>query len=167
MKTIILPGYSPRNKSWADEIKSKLNLGHKILVHDWEHWQGAKSLSPKREIARILQEVGGDEVNIIAKSVGTYVCAKLIPELGSRLRKVILCGIPSTSEKRKEIYQKVFSNFSRKDLICFQNAGDPFVRHEEVKRFMAKINPKIDVVKKDRNDHNYPFPDEFNKFLQN
>ncbi len=165
MKTIILPGYSPHNKDWAQDLKSELNLGHDVVVHNWEHWGKGGSISVKKEIARILKEAGGEETNIIAKSMGTFIAAKLIPQLKGRIKKVILCGIPSTSQFRGEIYKEVFADFSSKNLIVFQNERDPFATYEEVKKFMTKVNPRVLVVKKERNDHHYPYPEEIGKFL--
>lgn len=73
MKTIILPGYSLKNKDWAETIAKEMKLGHKILVHNWKHWTKGGSLSQKYEVEKILVEIGNDDVNIIAKSVGTLI----------------------------------------------------------------------------------------------
>ncbi|OGM15350.1 hypothetical protein A2V56_03265 [Candidatus Woesebacteria bacterium RBG_19FT_COMBO_42_9] len=165
MKTIILPGYSLHNKDWAQDLKRELNLGHEIIVHNWEHWQGKASLSPRRETARILQELGEGEVNIIAKSVGTFICVILAPNLKGRVRKVILCGIPSVSNDRKEKFIDGLREIPSENVICFQNAGDPFASYDEVKIFLAGVSPKIKVIKKERSDHSYPYPEEFTRFL--
>jgi len=167
MKTIILPGFSPHNKAWADEVARKLNLGKegKAEVIDWRHWQNGGGLSVKYEIEKILQIAGSERTNIIAKSVGTYVAAKLAPRIKSQLDKIILCGIPSTSEKRKEIYVKAFSSFPGKNLVCFQNENDPFAAFDEVKKFMREINPEVKVMRKPGNNHDYPYSEDFEKFL--
>lgn len=165
MKTIILPGFSPHNKVWAEDIKKDVNLSHKALVHNWRHWQKGGGLSLKYEIEAILQRVGNEKINIIAKSVGTYVAAKILPKMKNQVEKIILCGIPSTSEKRKEIYKEGFADFPAKNIICFQNEEDPFATYDEVKKFMRRINPKVKVVKKSRSDHDYPYSEDFEKFL--
>jgi len=164
--TIILPGYSLHNKDWAEEIKTELNLGHKVIVHNWEHWQAKGSLSPKREIARILKEVGEDEVNVIAKSVGTMITVLLTPLLKGKIGKIILCGIPSVSKERKEKFKEGLVGIPGEKIICFQNSGDPFASYDEVENFLAGVNPKIKVIKKERNDHHYPYPEEFSLFLK-
>ena len=119
----------------------------------------------KYELAKILEELGGDKFNIIAKSVGTYVSAKLTLQVVNQIEKIILCGIPSTSDKRKEIYQKAFAGFSSQKIICFQNLSDPFANYDEVKKFNHSINPKIQVKKMPRSDHHYPYSEDFQKFL--
>ena len=93
MKTIILPGYSPHNKDWAEGIKAKLVLGHNVVVHNWEHWDKGGSLSAKKEASRILEEVGHEDiVNIIAKSVGTFIAVLLLPNSAQKVRKIIFLG---------------------------------------------------------------------------
>ena len=72
MKTIILPGYSPHNKEWAEDMKKQMELGHDVIVHNWRHWTKG-SFSLKREIEKIKEEIGDEKVNILAKSVGTRV----------------------------------------------------------------------------------------------
>ena len=33
----VLPGYSPRNKEWAEEVKKHLEPTFKVHVHGWLH----------------------------------------------------------------------------------------------------------------------------------
>ena len=166
MRTIILPGYSPHNKDWAEDIKVKLNLGHEVMVHNWEHWQRGGSLSAKKEVSKILEEVGGDKVNIIAKSVGTFITVLLLLHLKGQINKIILCGIPSVSDTRKEKFKEGLKDFNAEKIICFQNSRDPFATFAEVQTFMKEVNPKIKVVKKERADHNYPYVSDFREFLK-
>ena len=53
MKTIILPGYSPKNKQWADKITDDLKLDHGVIPHYWKHWQ-AGSMNLKYEVEKVL-----------------------------------------------------------------------------------------------------------------
>ena len=93
MKTIILPGFSLHNKDWAEEIKSKIKLAHPIEVIYWEHWKNGGGMKFKTEMEKFMKLIGDGEANIIAKSVGTGVVMKILPLLGSRINKIILCGI--------------------------------------------------------------------------
>lgn len=129
MKTIVLPGYSLRNKDWA------------------------------LEIAR-------GRVNVIAKSVGTMVAMHLLAEIPEQINKIILCGIPSVSEERKNLFAAYLADFPAKEIIVFQNTKDPLASFEEVKDFMKDVNPKIKVIEKNRSDHNYPYFEDFNDFLE-
>jgi pimeloyl-ACP methyl ester carboxylesterase len=167
MTTLILPGFSPHNQEWAESIKSSLNLGHEIIVHHWRHWTKGGGLALKYELAKIQAEIAGEKINIIAKSVGTYVAAKIVATNPAQIGKIILCGIPSTSDVRENIYKQVFADFPAKKIICFQNEKDPFASFEEVKKFMWGINPQMAVIKKERSDHQYPYPQDFQDFLKN
>lgn len=165
MKTIVLPGFSLHNKDWALEIKKRLSFKQSVLVHEWRHWQLGGTLRPKHEITQILKEIGKDEVNVIAKSVGTMVCIHLLAEIPDQINKIILCGIPSVSEERKNLFTTSLSGFPEKDIIVFQNTLDPLASFSEVKDFMKDVNPKIKVITKERSDHNYPYFEDFIEFL--
>src|SRR3972149_8801942 len=166
MKTIILPGFSVHNKDWGEDVKSSLDLGQDVIVHNWGHWTKGGGLALKYELNKIQEEVGAAKFNILAKSVGTYVAAKLVAVSRAQIGKRVLCGIPSTSDVRENIYKQVFADFTAANIICFQNENDPLASFEEVKKFMRGINPRIEVVKKERSDHQYPYPQDFQDFLK-
>ena len=52
-------------------------------------------------------------------------------------------------------------------MICFQNIKDPFAPYEQVKGFITKIDSEIMVKEMPRNDHHYPYYQEFEEFLKN
>ena len=166
MKTIILPGYSTKNKEWADETANELKLDHEIIVHNWEHWKTGGNMSVKREMEKIKDELGEDNFNILGKSVGARISIRVISELRDQVNKVILCGIASISENSKKAYLKALLDFPSENIICFQNTKDSFVPYSNVKKFIGDINPKIKVIEKPRSDHHYPFTADFQKFLK-
>lgn len=157
MKTIILPGYSLHNKEWAEEVGG--------TVHYWRHWSKGGSFSLGYEVGKILEEVKTDKVNLIAKSVGTMVAMSILQKIPGQVKKIILCGIPSVSEERLELFQTALKNFPPENIIVFQNSHDPFATFTEVKRFMEKINPQIKVMEKPAETHDYPYFADFEKFL--
>jgi len=163
LKTIILPGYSPYNKEWAYEIKDKITNSSVI---EWDHWSGG-SMSLPREITKIKKKVGKDTFNIIAKSLGTRVTMHLISELMSQINKIILCGIPTKlrTKKTRELYTRGFIQISSKNILVIQNKKDPFANAEIITKFVRSVKPKVKVIEKDRSDHNYPYPEDFVKFL--
>ncbi len=166
MKTIILPGYSPHNRDWAIELKKDMDLGHEILMHEWRHWRQG-SFSVPREIKSILIKVGKEKINLIAKSVGTRVAMHLVAKIPGQINKVILCGIPTKGESNtaKQTYSEGLASLSPTQVIVFQNTKDPFANYKDIEKFIHSINPKIKVVEKSRSDHNYPFSEDFEKFL--
>ena len=93
-RIIILPGYSPHNKDWAIDVRENLIKETKgtIIIHEWSHWNKG-SFSLKKELDRIITEIGSDKTDIIAKSVGVAVAMDLIPRIASQVGKVIFCGI--------------------------------------------------------------------------
>jgi predicted alpha/beta-hydrolase family hydrolase len=167
MITFILPGYSPSNRDWADEVAKNLKLDGQIRPIYWDHWEDeSQTFKPKEKKDLIVRHAKGDSFNIIAKSVGTLVAALIANEVPSQVKKIILCGIPTVSDERLKIFQEAFTGFPPEKIIVFQNEKDPFATDEEVKSFMMKVNPKIKVISKERKDHHYPYFDEFQKFLE-
>lgn len=169
MKTIILPGYSPRNKEWAEEIKSDLGPEIEVAIHEWEHWQKDKvsSLSISREKDKILKNIGDEKVNIIAKSVGIKVLMHLLPNIKYQIKKVIICGIPLNlqSEKPKVLLRKGINLLSPSRVVVLQNEKDPMANYEVIEGFIHSIDRKIEVKKMPRSDHHYPYFDEFKDLL--
>lgn len=166
MKTVILPGYSPHNKDWAEYTKSKLHLGHEIIVHNWLHWTKG-SFSLPREVDSLLKKFGKEKINIVAKSVGTRVAMHIIAKNPNQMNKLILCGIPTKVESKvaKKIYTSGLSLLSPSQVIIFQNTNDPFASFSIIEKFIHLINPKIKVIEKTRSDHQYPYPEDFQEFL--
>ena len=172
MKTIILPGYSLHNKDWAEEIAGSLKLRHEVLVHNWKHWPSTssgssrQSFSLKYELDKIVQEVGSENVNIIAKSVGVYVALNLIPKISSQVNKIILCGIASVAnDDRKALVESMLSKVPVENILCIQNENDKFVKFSDAENFYHSVEPKLKVISKPRSDHNYPYPEDFQEFL--
>ncbi|KKQ98725.1 MAG: hypothetical protein UT24_C0001G0006 [Candidatus Woesebacteria bacterium GW2011_GWB1_39_12] len=179
MKTIILPGYSLHNKEWAEEVAEDLTAkGLQTTVHYWRHWRDESlSLSLRFELEKITEEIGKEKinphnqkvgvgVNIIAKSVGVYVALNLIPNIASQINKVFFCGIASVGgEDRKGLVKTVLSKIPIENILCIQNESDKFVTFDEAEKFYHSVDPKIKVVSKPRSDHNYPYPEDFRKFL--
>ena len=167
MITFILPGYSPRNKDWADDVAKNLKLEGQIRPIYWDHWEDdAQSFKPKEKKDLIVRHSKGDSINIVAKSVGTLVAALIVKEVPDQVKKVILCGIPTVSDERMKITRDAFATFPSEKVIVFQNQKDPFATDAEVVAFMKKVNPKIKVISKERGDHHYPYYEDFNDFLK-
>ena len=172
MKTVILPGFSERNKDWADEMAGKINLGHEVVVHNWRHWSStgsgssSQSFSLKYEIDEIKKKIGSGKFNIIAKSVGSRVALRLMHQVKPRLNKVILTGIASTGDAMKKVMQKSLPDFPIKRLLVIQNTNDPYSNYHDVEKLIHSINSKVKILEKPGSEHNYPYPEEFEKFLQ-
>ncbi|OQX52290.1 MAG: hypothetical protein B5M53_08995 [Candidatus Cloacimonas sp. 4484_209] len=145
-----------------------MDLDHEIIVHEWKHWIESKTMSIKRELESILDEIGGEDFNLLAKSVGTRVAMYLIPLTKSKVRKVILCGIPTKGlvEKTKTLYLNGIKHLDSKDILCIQNSKDPLASYKDVARFINSINPRIRVVEMPGGGHDYPYSKEFLEFFK-
>ncbi|OGM80889.1 hypothetical protein A2361_00235 [Candidatus Woesebacteria bacterium RIFOXYB1_FULL_40_26] len=166
MVTLILPGYSAKNKDWALDVAKNLKVNHEIRPILWEHWTDPeKTFKPKEKAQDVIDVLLKANANIIAKSVGTFVSALVVEKIPDRINKVILCGIPAVSDEKLKIFKVAFGSFPSENVICFQNTKDPWATYEEVKEFMSKVNPKIRVIEKPCSDHNYPYFSDFQAFL--
>lgn len=133
----------------------------------WQHWDsGPKAGWIEDEAERFVKGLGGEKVDIVAKSAGTMVCMAIIKLRPELVNKVILCGIPlddflSGDEKRYE----VLKNFPTEKLLCLQNENDNHGAYSEVRNFVQNINPEIRIITKPRYDHDYPYYKDFVDFL--
>jgi len=159
MKLMILPGFSLNNKKWSQEVSEYLTNDFDVYVHKWKHWNTGdkKDFSIQDEADSILSHIK-EEVCILAKSIGTLVAMFLLENI--KVNKLVLCGLPF----KNEAYSKL-SNLKDQSIIVFQNVNDPLMSFEEVEKYIRKLNPKIKIVKKERNDHLYPFLNDFREFL--
>ena len=166
-KILILPGYSPHNKDWAEEVRANLmgKTDDMVIVHEWFHWKEG-SFSLVKELDRLVTEIGTDSVEIIAKSVGVAVAMELIPRISSQVVKVIFCGIASVEgPERQESLKKVLNIVPVENILCIQNEYDKFVVYKDAEKFYHSVNPDIKLISKPRSDHDYPFFEDFQEFL--
>jgi len=167
VKTIILPGFSVSNKEWADKTaKGFAKQKIESKVHNWRHWVG-EQISPRDQIEDIVEQIGGDKINILAKSVGTYVLSLLIPRIKNQIGKIVLCGIPinDLSEDDLEKYRGL-SDINSENIICFQNSTDSHGSYDQIKDFLKNISSEIEVISKPGGSHDYPYTQDFIEFLQ-
>lgn len=163
IKVIILPGFSLKNKDWAYEVKKNLPE-FDIHVHEWLHWQtgNISNLDVENEIKRLNLS---EEVNIIAKSIGTLVLVNLLKT--NFVKKAIFNGIPMGDIESKDLHDyEVLADLDINRFLFIQNKDDNHGSHKNVSQFLQKINPDIEVISKPRDDHEYPYWDEFREFLK-
>jgi pimeloyl-ACP methyl ester carboxylesterase len=168
MYTLILPGFSPKNKDWALDTKSKLQTLGVTQIIFWEHWQTGNA-EPEwivKETKKILNDIGDRKINIIAKSIGTLVAMYILNQNPNLINKLILCGIPMGDlAMGDDIHYQSLSKFPKKRLLCIQNENDDHGSFLQVKKFMESIDPEIKVISKARSDHEYPYAEDFQNFL--
>jgi hypothetical protein len=168
MVTVILPGYSSSNKKWLEETAQNLKGDSEIRPVYWGHWTDPDIKFDPKEKARLLDSVAGKRVvNIIAKSIGTFVAGYIIQNSPEKINKVILNGIclNDLNDGEKEILKSALKLVPAENVVCFQNDGDPHGNFEQARNFLHEVNPKIAIISKPRNDHEYFYQDDFNNFF--
>jgi len=160
MVTFILPGYSIKNKEWLEETAKNVKLDGQIRPVYWDHWDDPdQKFNAKEKAGLIERHSKGEQINIIAKSIGTLVAAEIISKLPNQINKVILCGIPvnDLNEREIEIIKKAASSLGENVLII-QNDEDPHGAFNQIKNFGNTIS-------KTSNNHEYLYFEDFQKFL--
>jgi hypothetical protein len=172
MKTIILPGQSVKNKEWAQEVKSKLESNQLVCeTIEWTHWNHKieGEFDTAGDLQRVKELIGEQKVNILAKSIGTFITAYLLDQIPSQLNKLVLCGIPLNFLKNHfldEDYFKVIKKANGKNITVLQNTADPLGSFEEIEKVFKKTNPEIKVLERKRDDHSYPHYQDFVDLLK-
>lgn len=169
MNTVILPGYSLKNKSWAEDIQKELALLFTASVVNWEHWETGKSEAGwiEKEARKIIESIKSKQVNIIAKSIGTVVAMVILKLSPETVGKLILCGVPIIDfHPSDEEYYQPLKNYQPENFLCFQNEDDNHGKYNEVKKFLRSLNQRLEIISKPRSDHEYPYGKEFIDFLK-
>lgn len=168
INTIILPGGSPKNKVWADQISQQLQPLIPNQINYWEHWQTdpAGNVDITTELKKIEALIRNNQFNIVAKSIGTYIGLHVIKTHQGQVQKVILAGLPLHDLDQSQLAEyQVLNNLPIENILVLQNDADPHGSYLEAKEFLAKINPTISVVKKLGNNHEYLYTEDFQPFI--
>ncbi len=163
MKTVILPGYSPHNLEWADAIAARLPGAE---VHHWAHWESGGNMDPRAELTAIQKRIGAGPAHLLAKSVGCRLAAHMVAKVPERIGRVVFCGIPSTGKETQQDFTAALGTLPVDRFLVLQNTNDPYARHAEVAAMLAAIAPDLKVLPRPRDDHHYPYPEDFNQFLK-
>ncbi|HEX6976861.1 MAG TPA: alpha/beta family hydrolase [Patescibacteria group bacterium] len=173
MKTMILPGFSIKNKDWAYETKKALEPEIPAEVVEWDHWTTNNTSFAdwgewmKVEVSRVAKKMEGEKLNILAKSIGTAVAMNILKTNPNTVNKLVLCGIPlrDLGEEEKKSYQ-ILKTFPDNNFICIQNEQDNHGSFEEIREFLHSINPNLKVISKPADTHDYPYSEEFTNALK-
>ncbi len=162
MKTIILPGYSAHNRDWAEEIARELSNAE---VHVWAHWVSGENFDPAAELAAIQARIGERKFNLLAKSVGCRIAARIVTMRPEKIGKLILCGIPTTKSEAVEDFSAALALIPAEKVLVVQNRADPYASFDEVAGMLREIQPAIRILERQRHDHRYPYALDFKSFL--
>lgn len=164
MNTIIFPGFSIKNKAWADEMA----IGLTATVINWAHWQAGDANADwiNEEAQRVIDLIGNNQINLLAKSIGTAVAMAVVKHNPDLINKIILCGVPIYDfNPGDESYYEPLKTFPSDKILCIQNENDNHGSFDKAQIFLQGLNPSIKVLSKPRSDHEYPYLQDFINFF--
>lgn len=169
MQVLILPGFSQKNKRWAQDLSRFLSPQFEAIFHSWKHWESSKNavFSPESELKLIRTQLESNQVShVIAKSIGTYVLALGLPELQPFIKKILLCGVPvnDLSVEERGIY-KNYRSHPKSDIICFQNNLDSHGSAADLMSLFELTKLDIPLRTFEADTHDYPYYKEIVNFL--
>jgi len=165
----ILPGFSIKNKDWAEDVGKKLEDLTSIHIVHWPHWETRQTSHGwiKTEAQKIAGKLKDQSVSILAKSVGTLVAMEVLKMKPNQVDKIILCGIPTKDFKEGDQKRfEVLTNFPADKVLVIQNTNDNHGPIVEVETLISGINPHIRIIPKPRDDHEYPYLEDFVAFFK-
>lgn len=167
MDTLILPGFSLKNKDWAEEVQKNL-APINLRIHYWFHWETGQVEDGwiDKETEKIINRENLT-INVIAKSIGTLVVMEILKSKPKLMKKIVLCGIPLNDfHPGDEKFYEELKLLDGKNILCIQNENDNHGTFSDVEKFVHSINPNIKILSKPRSDHEYPYFEDFVDFLK-
>lgn len=168
METLIIPGYSLKNKDWAESLKNSFDPIYPTKINYYPHWQVPEVDKNwlNKEVEKIVKGFSNQKINILAKSVGSIIAMKVLALNPDMFNKIILCGIPFEDflPGDNKLYEALKSLPIERILIV-QNENDNHGSFLKVENLIHQINPEIKVISMPRDDHEYPYPNEFLSFF--
>jgi predicted alpha/beta-hydrolase family hydrolase len=165
MQTIILPGGSLKNKVWLDACADALNVEGLVRPITWDHWLDETQKFNAKEKGRLIaRHSKGDKLNIVAKSIGTLVASYVINSIPDQIGKVIFNGVPihDISPEETEEVVRALKSLKPDQVLCIQNDNDPHASFAEARAVVPK---DIELISKQRSDHEYFYFEDFNNFF--
>jgi len=174
---LVLPGFSLKNKSEAEAVASALtSKGKEVYMHEWRHWANGDSnilfanraninnysieWDPQEEI-KIIKAHITEPVNIIAKSIGTYIASALL--LSTKVEKLLLMGIPIRDLSPEEL--DVYYNLGKLEKFnVIQNLYDPHGAATQVDALLTGQN--YTMYTKQSDDHSYPYTEDILSLME-
>lgn len=174
---LFLPGFSLKGKEESSMYLSRLqDLKQDVYRHEWRHWKTEelvqfknrdsldkdKSWNPDKEIEIIKSQVDIKRpISIVAKSIGTFVAAKMLPQL--KVDNLVLMGIPINDLTDEEL--KVYKNLKLvRKFSVIANRNDSHGSVEQVKDLLREY--EYELLTKESAEHAYPYVDDVVKLLE-
>ncbi len=159
MNILLLPGNSPRHKSWAEDFKSSLlptpNIGSVIAQH-YAHWRNGEEFADT-DHELLIATASARELGtyaIIAKSIGTAIALEGIAQGKLQPTQLILLGIPINGTIASETYRNWLKGVTIPTIIM-QNTKDPYGSFAELQALIEPGQTNISLIETEGDTHDY------------
>lgn len=159
---LVLPGFSLKNKEEAEAIALAIeSKNQKVYLHKWRHWDNPEAeFDPWLEVDLIKKQIEGGDLNIVAKSIGTYIAVNLLKEVP--VNKLTLMGIPVSDLTAEELTSySALSNLEHFTVI--HNDKDPHGNIQQVEDLLSGL--EYDLILKEAAHHEYRYVEDILKAL--
>lgn len=144
MHLILLPGNSPFNKEWIDEVKRTLkDLFDSAHIQYYDHWDNSSDqiIDIDKELSKLMKHAKDyDEYCIFAKSAGTIITLKGIKEKKIAPQECYFTGMPLVFTCRNNLLiEDLIANYSTPTLFI-QKTKDPAASFADIKKLLEENN---------------------------
>ncbi len=168
-RILVLPGFSAHNQVWLEKISVGLESLGEVIAIPWQHWQADQTPADwqETELKRIEARIGNKPIVIVAKSIGTFLAARLLGNFGDQVEKLVLCGLPlnDIDSEQHPVYRHL-EKLSPNKVLVLQNNHDPHGSDGQVRKLFQKLNLKHQVTTCEGDTHEYIYPHHIVSFLE-
>lgn len=157
MHLVLLPGNSPANEPWIEEVEKALKPHfEETFVQKYKHWQtGGGYLDLEYEL-QVLAESVPTNYAIFAKSAGVSLTIKGIFEKKIAPQKCIFVGTPFSSSSLEALKRRGWLKGYFLPSLFIQQEQDPVASYEEIKKILEALKVKnCQIVKLPGDSHHY------------
>jgi len=159
MNILLLPGNSPRHKSWAEDLKLSLlsttNVGSVIAQH-YTHWRNGEEFADT-DHELLIATASARELDtylIIAKSIGIAIALEGTTQGKLQPKQLILLGIPINGTIAPETYRDWLKGVTVPTIIM-QNTNDPYGSFAELQALIEPGRQNISLIETEGDTHDY------------
>ena len=150
MKLVILPGFSPINRGWAQELAQIMERQfNPVDVIEYQHWQLGGGLKLAQELDKLDKENQQQPIEMVmAKSVGVYVAMEAVKRRVITPRTGVFMGTTKKSAPRLKEWSL--------PTLLIQESKDPLLSFAALNKYTVKMKPEQSkLVEVEGNRHAY------------
>lgn len=160
MDLIILPGNSPGNKLWSEEVRVKFaQIFKRVSIVEYKSWltnDYQKVIDLDLEVNKVKELASNmSDYCVFAKSVGTALSMKAVSEKVINPQKCMFVGIPLDWLATNNIPINNWVKDYHIPTMVVQQRNDPFGNAETAGDFLSTIDSVTNYSIIEGNDHKY------------